>query len=308
MGVSQIPWEDIRMDERLSLRISQRKNNEESVGCELHWHEELELYYVRTGGVSLLSEGQQAWLQPGDVGFVNWCQPHRGNKFLNGTCHYIIQINPSLLARETVLLPDSSERVDLLSLFAFRGRRFPQVFSNRIELTSLLDKSIEEAEQSHFCSEPVLKALALEIAAYLLRESKPGPRRDFVKRDATARKHIQEILAYLSSHYTQPESVTLRAISHHFGLSTSYLCRLFKQQTNLTLTHYISELRCAKAASLLQDGNSPQEVALATGFQDYNYFSRIFKKIMGTPPSTYCGNPPAQSASGSNPEIWPHVR
>lgn len=303
MGVSRIPWEDVRMEERLSLRISQRENNEDSVGCELHWHEELELYYVRAGGVSLLSEGQQVWLQPGDVGFVNWCQPHRGNKFLNGTCHYIIQINPSLLAKETVLLPGSSQRVDLLSLFAFQGRRFPQVFSNRTELTSLLDKSIKEAAQSGFCSEPVLKALALEIAVYLLRESKPGPRRDLVKRDATAMKRIQEILTYLSSHYTQPELVTLGALSRHFGLSTSYLCRLFKQQTNLTLTHYISELRCSKAASLLQDGIPLQEVAQSTGFQDYNYFSRIFKKIMGNPPSAYCSHLSARYTSGSNPEI-----
>lgn len=228
----------------------------------------------------VVNPGVQRYICKG-VAKALWGAVNRGNRFLNGTCHYIIQINPSLLAQETLLLPGSSQQVDMLSLFAFQGRLFPQVFSHRKEFNTLLDRSIAEAEQPRFCSETILKALALEIAVSLLRESKAEPSREHIKRDAAARKYIQEILAYLSNYCTQPELVTLQALSHHFGLSASYLCRLFKQQTNLTLNQYINELRCAKAASLLQDGFSLQEVALATGFQDYNYFSRLFKKSWG---------------------------
>ena len=92
MEANGIQRENIRMQGGLPISIRLHKNGAESGGCEFHWHEQLELYYVRAGGVSLLSGGQQSWLYPGDVGFVNWCEPHRGSQFLDGTQHYIIQI------------------------------------------------------------------------------------------------------------------------------------------------------------------------------------------------------------------------
>lgn len=87
----------LTQDIDLPINVSLRNNNSDSVGCEFHWHEELEFYYVVSGGVSLLCNGKKEWLYPGDVGFVNWCEPHRGSGFLDETEHYIIQIGTALL-------------------------------------------------------------------------------------------------------------------------------------------------------------------------------------------------------------------
>lgn len=79
----------------LPVRIILRKSDAKYKGCEFHWHEELEFYYVRQGGVCLNTGNESQWIYPGQAGFVNWCQPHRGSGFLDRTLHYIIQISPS---------------------------------------------------------------------------------------------------------------------------------------------------------------------------------------------------------------------
>lgn len=287
MEANGIQRENVRMQGGLPISIRLHENDAESGGCEFHWHEQLELYYVRAGGVSLLSGGQQSWLYPCDVGFVNWCEPHRGSQFLDGTQHYIIQISAELLAQETVLLPGAAARADLLSLFAARGRRFPRVLRGNAALNGFLDEAIRESEAQDAGFELRLKADALQVLALLLRESAGAPESLPHGRDAAAAEHLKKVLVYLSGHCTEPENVSLPALSRRFGLSVPYLCRIFKRATNLTLTGYVNELRCARAAALLQDGAPLETAAAACGFSDCNYFSRLFKKTMGCPPSAY---------------------
>ena len=252
MEANGIQRENFRMQGGLPISIRLHKNGAESGGCEFHWHEQLELYYVHAGGVSLLSGGQQSWLYPGDVGFVNWCEPHRGSQFLDGTQHYIIQISAELLAQETVLLPGAAARADLLSLFAARSRRFPRVLRGNAALNGFLDEAIRESEAQDAGFELRLKADALQVLAILLRESAGAPESLPHGRDAAAAEHLKKVPVYLSGHCTEPGNVSLPALSRRFGLSVPYLCRIFKRATNLTLTGYVNELRCARAAALLR--------------------------------------------------------
>ena len=84
--------------------------------------------------------------------------------------------------------------------------------------------------------------------------------------------------------YREPELVSLPALSRRFGLSVPYLCRIFKRHTGMTIVSYLQELRCTQAASLIEDGVSLRRAAELSGFQDYNYCSRVFKSRMGSSP------------------------
>lgn len=284
--------EVVMQDEALPVNLFFRRSGAKSAGCELHWHEELEFYYVKKGGVFLLSNGKSRWLSPGEVGFVNWCEPHRGGRFLEDTEHYIIQLSPALFGRETVTLPGegkpSGVRRDLLSLFASSGG-FSGVFSHCEELNSRLDELIQAVEGKTPGYELTAKSAAYGILAFLVRSIGAKPNAPFEIRDFSTLEHLKKILAFLSAHCTEPEEVSLPALSARFGLSVPYLCRIFKKHTDLTLTAYVNELRCFRAASLIQGGASLDDAAFLTGFHDYNYFSRLFKKVMGMPPSA-CRN------------------
>lgn len=71
-------------------------------------------------------------------------------------------------------------------------------------------------------------------------------------------------------------------------MSPSYLRHLFREQTGKTLTEYITELRISEAKKLLRStDDSILSIALAVGFNDQSYFSKVFQKSVGTSPSRY---------------------
>ena len=57
----------------------------------------------------------------------------------------------------------------------------------------------------------------------------------------------------------------------------------------MNFIEYLTEIRINKAKTLLSQGNetSMKEICLSCGYQDPNYFSRIFKKTVGQTPTEY---------------------
>ena len=71
-------------------------------------------------------------------------------------------------------------------------------------------------------------------------------------------------------------------------LSTSYVCTFFKSETGQTLNQYITEYRIEKAKVFLKDSNiKMSDIAGKVGYNDPNYFSKIFRKETSYTPSEY---------------------
>ena len=72
------------------------------------------------------------------------------------------------------------------------------------------------------------------------------------------------------------------------GYSTSHFCRLFLSKTGHSPIDYFIQLKVQKACRLLENpGWTVSDVAREMGFEDQFYFSRLFHKVMGMPPSEY---------------------
>lgn len=70
--------------------------------------------------------------------------------------------------------------------------------------------------------------------------------------------------------------------------SESYLSRIFKKRTGIHIRAYINKIRIDAAKELLSNTNKNiSEIAIQTGFNDPNYFSRIFAGTIGIPPREY---------------------
>ena len=84
------------------------------------------------------------------------------------------------------------------------------------------------------------------------------------------------------------DTLSVKDISEHVYLSTSYVCTLFKTETHQTLNQYITEYRMEKAKQLLSDPRYKiTDISSKVGYSDGNYFSKSFKKIVGLSPSEY---------------------
>jgi DNA-binding response OmpR family regulator len=77
-------------------------------------------------------------------------------------------------------------------------------------------------------------------------------------------------------------------LADEVGLSARQLQRRLKKLTRLTAASFIKTMRLEHAAQLLAESNlQVQEVAHAVGYEDANYFSRLFRQAYGVPPSEY---------------------
>lgn len=82
--------------------------------------------------------------------------------------------------------------------------------------------------------------------------------------------------------------ITLNDLAEKAGYSPNYLDALFKKTTGVSLINYIMQERVDFSKRLIDEGVlSLKEISEAVGIDDYNYFSRIFKKISKQTPSSY---------------------
>ncbi len=95
-----------------------------------------------------------------------------------------------------------------------------------------------------------------------------------------------QMMEYLNQNYTR--DISTNDLAEHMHMDSGYLSRIFKRETGTTITRYLTELRIHKSCQMLDSGNySISETASATGFNDYFYFLKIFKKITGMTPRQY---------------------
>ena len=92
---------------------------------------------------------------------------------------------------------------------------------------------------------------------------------------------------YISQKYMN-ETLSVKDISDHVFLSTSYVCTFFKNETGQTLNQYLTEFRMEKAKQLLADPRYKiADISSRVGYSDGNYFGKSFKKYTGLSPSEY---------------------
>ncbi|WP_029192705.1 response regulator [Paenibacillus harenae] len=106
---------------------------------------------------------------------------------------------------------------------------------------------------------------------------------------AKAKKNpaVAEIVAYIEKNFDD-EGLSLQRIADHMYLTPSYICVIFKEETNATINQYIAQIRVDKAKQLMKDNRiKVKDVAARVGYGDSNYFTKLFKKQTGLTPNEY---------------------
>ena len=95
-----------------------------------------------------------------------------------------------------------------------------------------------------------------------------------------------DALSYIRENY--PSKITIRELSSICHCSDSHLSHIFKRRVGVNIITYINKFRIEDAKIHLESSNiSISEIALNTGFNDPNYFSRIFMNLVGISPKEY---------------------
>lgn len=97
------------------------------------------------------------------------------------------------------------------------------------------------------------------------------------------------IIKFIDSNLAK--NCSLQKLSAEMNMSANYLGQIFKRETGKSFTQYVTEQRIDHAKTMLtQKDMSISDIAVASGFNDYFYFLKTFKRITGVTPKQYRQN------------------
>lgn len=168
-------------------------------------------------------------------------------------------VKPSRLQKDQILLPVSGQLPKDLDLFRF---------------VDYLDKQRQlDYAGEHFLAVHVT-ALLYQLSAFMQHKQMGYDRGSLA----------DEIFRFLSDHYG--DQLGAEALENHFHLTYRQLNSIFYRRFQTTIRQKLIDIRIQHAFNLLVNGGSIADVAAKTGFSDYFYFLKCFKRKIGISPKS----------------------
>lgn len=97
---------------------------------------------------------------------------------------------------------------------------------------------------------------------------------------------VHQAAGWIDEHYSEEMSLAMLAERYH--VASTYFSRMFRQEIGESLILYITRRRVEKAKEYIRNSDmNLTEIAFVVGYDDYAYFSRVFKKSTGVSPRDY---------------------
>ena len=119
---------------------------------------------------------------------------------------------------------------------------------------------------------------------------------------SSSSQYVLNAIKYIQFNYSH--DISINDVAKSVGVSRSHLYRVFMSNVGKSPIDYLTEYRINEACNLLRNSSlSIAEVAVSVGFFDQFYFSRVFKKAVGMPPSKFLasGAKAPDAADGEQP-------
>ena len=262
----------------------------------MHWHDELEIIYVKNEALSVTisgenyigNQGEAFVVSPGNLHFMG---SQTGEvdyyTFLFPLEYVSFQVN-DLLEKE-VMSPLKSGKMMIKPQI---GDRLSDIcdglialeYSNLVPFGAKKDTEFSENQNENMND----LAIQLEIKSILLQFFKRILKHGFIVENNTSGRNTteKEMISYIQQNFTR--EISLKEFGKQFHLSEKYISRYFNEHFHITLSQYINHLRLEHARQLLQETTlSITEVAMQSGYENVSYFIRSFKKMYGMSPLKY---------------------
>jgi AraC-like DNA-binding protein len=256
------------------IRPSVRIANHHLVTPQMSWDRsipDVQLLCVLEGTFEFCPNHQPVLrLTPGDILFIEPNAPHRFGLASACPAGWITTMHLEFLpagrwAAEDYRLALEPERVTRLEDSGYIQSRFVRM---------------AEVYESYL---PYRKELVNSIASEIVLTLAAHWQTD-TPRAAQPSERMQAILGFIRENLAAP--INRQSLAETFSLSAGYVNQLFQMELGMPPSAVINRERLARAYQLIdREGLSVAEAALAVGFQDPFYFSRIFKEVYTIPPS-----------------------
>ena len=250
----------------------------------VHWHDEFEIIYVRSGFMTASISGESYIGKTGDAFVVSPGNLHlMGSQ--TGTVDYYTFLFP--LKYISFRTDDMLDEKLLEPLNSGHLMICPRVKDTAKELCEQLIEIYEAKNDESVSKITTQVRTKIILLQFILEMWKKG---FVIENDTSGRNTIEkEMVSYIQQNFTG--KISLREFGEQFHLSEKYISRYFKEHFHITLSQYVTYLRLEHAKQLLQDTDIPvTDVAMQSGYQNVSYFIRSFQKAYAVSPLKYRKN------------------
>lgn len=260
--------EDFKMDIRVRSHAWSMTN--------YHRHSSYEIFSLSEGERTLLFGNKIFVVYPGDILLV---QPNVLHKSVGDTPYkkYGAEFSEKYLD----FYFSSALKEELTSCFDYRVIHLGE--KEFAEYTALFEKMFYEFNHGMTCSVTLSQILML-----LTRADKKHKREisETSGMSVKTAKRIDSVIAYISLHFADIKSID--QIAENCYLNKSYMCRLFKRETGMTVMEYLYNHRIQEACELLQNTKcNISDAAHKCGFENTSHFIKVFKSMLGCTPKQF---------------------
>lgn len=216
-----------------------------------------------------------------------------GDMFLFGSneAHCITDITSSLnllnIQFEPSILWESSDSIDLLSIFNMRNKNFENKFVKDDTVLKNFILDIEnELSQKNDGYRIKTKYLLFSSLIHIIRTYDYINKANSYSFEYTQSKKLKDAMSYIDNNIDK--KLTLKEIASYVCMAETYFSSVFKKFNGISPWEYITIKRVEKAVDLIKNTNLTKlDIAEKCGFSSSSNFYKMFSKITGKTPSEY---------------------
>lgn len=250
----------------------------------LHWHDEIELIYVKEGRGRISVDLTDHEVAAGDIALI-----------LPGQLHAIRSIPDTVMEYENIIFhscllessgTDTSHHNLIQPLLSMQFS-CPAVLTKKESAYTTVQSCLDKND--NICMRfPAGYPLAIRGNLFVLFFALYTSYSDRTRRQSAAKNidKLKSVIKHVELNYALP--MTIAEMADLAGFSESHFMKFFKQTMGVPFTAYLNSYRLTMAARLLlQSDDTILSIATDVGFENLSYFNRAFKKQYGMTPSSY---------------------
>ncbi len=238
-----------------------------------HFHPEWEIIWLLDGALSITYDQQHYRVEAGELLLFSPGRPHEFHKIDRSGTFLCLQASPELFRLDRRLAADS----------LFPARYLPDMSTVKKRLLTLAGAYFERKPQYEFTCigetcllfGDILSAIPTHVVS-----------REEQERLEKRNQRLLALIRFVDDNYMH--KIRLSDFAEAENCSMHYLSHFVKDALNQSFQEYVGSVRLNCACKLMADGDKRLlDVCEESGFSDYRYFSRAFKRQFGMTPEQY---------------------
>lgn len=250
----------------------------------LHWHDEVELIYIKKGTVTITVDFAPHTVDAGTIALILPGQLHSIEQYKTESVEYEnIIFHPGILISKKA----DTGSTDYLTPILSGALPVPLLYTpdspHYSMIAACVDANDDISRTNPAGYQLFIKSQLFMLFYILANKCLLG---EVPKKDYKSLEKMKLILKYVENHYM--EKITIEDMANELGISQSHFMKYFKNTMGTSFIDYLNEYRLTMASRLLVSSDSSiLTIAEEVGYDNLSYFNRTFKKRFAMTPREY---------------------